>query len=541
MPKTESSNEKTKSVAQKTSPTTALNLKESTTLIGKNIAKGSLALGQGIIKGSQMVSQSAVAAVKGTKIGVEKSVSGFKHFLDATAQKLHLKKPDLAPLEQLEKEISPYLPTEAVKRWAWKNIKLKPTMSKGNLVLKWTRVFCWREDPFKPELLYPLDDFFVLDKEKKSVLNRFLVKGEPFGTISGEKGSGKSIFLHWIEWELETHHPEVVPCLLDCSDKKISDALFIKQLMLPFLNLYQKTVSRPFEEMKSEELTQYIKKKVGKKPFVLLIDEPENSTEKAYDIFALLQKAGVRMQIIVAGEKEEFKKSLFGKGLKDSLKFEMSGLTPDLTAQLLKKRIEAVGGKGTYPFEHQIIKLICEHAKGNPLGILELAKEKVIQLSIDHQEEIVSQQQEIIRAQEEALRKKALEERQRHIQEREKIHQQREEERKRHVQALEQQRIEEEKRVAAQIAKEDMQLDKIDELIGTIVGTGEKERKDKKTETEVKKQEVLISKIVGREEKSVSKALDEDPSLAKELEQVFAETEKAQRGDKRVENGKKKK
>lgn len=515
----------------------AQNLKESSLAMGKGIAQGSVVLGQGLLKGSQIVGQGTVAALKGTKTGVQKGISGFQKFLNYSVEKLHLKKPDLEPLEQLEKEITPFLPTEAAKRWAWKNIKLKPTMSKGNLVLKWSRVFCWHEDPFKPEMLYPLDEFFVLDKEKKSALNRFLVKGESYGTITGEEGAGKSMFLHWIRWELETHHPELVPCLLDCSDKKVSDAMLIKQLMLPFLNMYQKTVSRPFEEMKPEALAQYIKKKVGQKPFVLLIDEPENIPEKGYDLFALLQKGGLRMHIIVAGEKEELKKSLFGKGMKDSLKFELTGVTTDGAAQLLKKRIEAVGGQGTYPFDHQIVKMLCDHAKGNPLKLLELAKEKVIQLSIDHQEEIVSQQQEIIHAQEEALRKKVIEERQRHVQEREKLHRQREDERKRHVQALEQQRIEEEKRAVAEIAKEDMQLDKIDELIGTIVGTGEKEEKGKKAgkvTDEVKKQEALISQAIGNapEQKSVSKVLEEDSSLAKELEQVFAETEKAQKGHK---------
>ena len=142
----------------------AQNLKEGSVVVGKGIAQGSVVLGQGILKGSQIVGQGAVTALKGTKIGIQKGAGGFTKFLNYSAEKLHLKKPDLAPLEQLEKEMTPYLPTEAAKRWAWKNIKLKPAMSKGNLVLKWTRVFCWREDPFKQELLYPLDDFFVLDK-----------------------------------------------------------------------------------------------------------------------------------------------------------------------------------------------------------------------------------------------------------------------------------------------------------------------------------------------------------------------------------------
>ncbi|MEK6921486.1 MAG: AAA family ATPase, partial [Nanoarchaeota archaeon] len=433
----------------------------------------------------------------------------------------------------------PYLPTEVVKRWYWKNIKLKPTAAKGNLVLNWTRVFCWHDDPFKPELLYPVNEFLVLDKEKRSALNRFLVKQEQFGTIVGEEGSGKTALLHWIQWELESHHPEVVPCLISASDKKIHDTELIKQLMLPFLNIYQKTVSRPFEEMKAEEISAYIKDKVRNKPFVLLIDEPYNISEKGLDLLAALPKAGVVFQLIVAGGKEELKKSFLGKGLKDTLKFELDGLDTSLTMQLLQKRIEAVGGTGTYPFDQQTIKMLHDHAKGNPLKILELAKEKVIQLTIDHHEEIVVQQQEIIHAQEEAAQRKAIQEKQKRIEEREKIRNAREQDREKHLQDIERRHAEEEKKQIEELSNEDAQLDKIDEVIGLMIEKketkGKASKEDKEEQSEIKKHEELIFQVVGKvpQEKNVHQVLTEDPTLARDLEQVFAETEKAQKGNKK--------
>ncbi len=510
------------------------NLKEHSAKIAQQLADGSVIVGAGILRGSQIVSTSAVAAAKGAKDGVQKGVSGFKKFLNATAETLHLKKPDLQPLDQLEKEMTPYLPTEIIKRWYRKNVKLKPTAIKGNFVLNWTRVFCWHDDPFKPELLYPINDFIVLDKEKRSALNKFLVKQEQFGTITGEQGTGKTALLHWIAWELQTHHPEVVPCLISAREKRISEGELIKQLMLPFLNIYQKTVSRPFEEMKCEKICVYIKEKVQKKPFVLLIDEPYNSSDKGLELLAELQKAGITLQLIVAGEKEELKKGFLGKGLRDTLKFELQGLDASLSIQFLQKRIEAVGGNGIFPFDHQMIKMLHDRTKGNPLRLLELAKEKIIQLSIDHHEELVAQQQEIIRAEEEAARKKAFEERQKRIEKKEHIRQLREKERQKHLDAIERQHAEENKKRVEELKNEDAQLDKIDEVIGLMI-----EKKDystiKQVENDVKKQEELISEVVGRvpEEKNVRQVLAEDPKLAKELEQVFEETEKAQRWSKK--------
>ncbi len=506
-------------------------LKEHGAKLAQQIAEGSVVVGAGIVRGSQIVGTGAVTAAKGAKAGVEAGVSGFKSFLNKTAETLHLKKPDFQPLDQLEKEVSPYLPTELAKRWYWKNVKLTPTLGKGNLVLNWTRLFCWHDDPFKDALLYPIDEFFVLDKEKRSGINHFLIKGEAYGTITGDKGSGKTAFMHWIAWELGAHHPEVVPCFIDCSGKKVNDIELTKQLIYPFLNMYQKTVSRPFEEMNAQEISTYLKSKVGEKPFVLLIDEPYNISEKGIDILLALQKTGMRFQFIIAGEKEELKKSPLGKGLKDCLKFELNGLDLSQTALLLKKRIEAVGGEGTYPFDQQTLKMLKDHARGNPLEILALAKEKAIQLSIDHKEEIVEQQQEILKAREEAARKKVEEERQKRIAEKEKLREMREAEREKHMQEVERQRFEEEKKHLEELRQEDMQLDKIDEVIGTIVGTPDKgaKRKAKEDTSELRKQEDLVKSVVGRipAEKSVGQVFAEDPSLARDLEQVFAETEKA--------------
>lgn len=507
-------------------------LKEHGAKLAQHIADGSVIVGAGIVRGSQIVGASAVAAAKGAKSGVETGISGFKKFLNATAETLHLKKPDFQPLDQLEKEVSPYLPTEFAKRWYWKNVKLTPTVGKGNLVLNWTRIFCWHDDPFKDDLLYPIDDFFVLDKERKSTLNHFLVKGEAYGTITGDKGSGKTAFIHWITWELSAHHPEVIPCLIDCSQKKVNDKELAKQLMYPFLNIYQKTVSRPFEEMSAEELSAYIKNKVGEKPFVLLVDEPYNINEKGLEVLLVLQKTGIRFQLILAGEKEEIKKSPLGKGFKDSLKFELDGLDLPQAALFLKKRIEAVGGEGTYPFDQQTLKMLREHAKGNPSQILAAAKEKAIQLSIDHKEEIVAQQEEILKAREEAARKKAEEERQKKITEKEKLRQLREVEREKNMQEVERQRFEEEKRHIEELRQEDMQLDKIDEVIGTIVGNPDKGAKKTKEDTsEMEKQEELVKSAVGYipVEKNVGQVLADNPSLAEDLEQVFAETEKARK------------
>ncbi len=500
-------------------------LAERSVVLGKGVAEGSKILGKGIKEGTLLVGKSTVAAVQGMKIGAEKSYHGFRRFLQASAKTLHLKKPDLRPLDQLEEEINPYLPTEIAKQWYRRNVKLKPHAGQGKFVLEWNKIFCWHDDPFKLDIPQPVDDFFVYDKKKKSTLNLFFVKQYPFGTITGEQGSGKTMFLRWIHWELKEHHPELVPCLVSCTEKTVTEQELIKQVMFPFLNMYQKTVSRPFEELDVSGLAQYVKRKVKNKPFVLLIDEPQNISEKALPLFSTLGKAGVKLQIIVAGEKEQLKKSLVEKGFKDALNFHLDGLDPTLATELLQKRIEAMGGEGTYPFDAQKIRVLCQQVSGNPRKLLQQTKEKVIRLSIDHKEELIAEQQEFARQKEEEEQHKYLKEKEKKQQEREKRRHTIEEERERLLEAQERKKEQEVKDYAATLAREDAALDKIDDMISSIVGQEEKKKEEKSvSKDELRKNDALIADVVNTE-----KNLEGDAEIADELNQVFAETDKAQK------------
>jgi type II secretory pathway predicted ATPase ExeA len=478
-----------------------------------------------------------IVPAKGAKEGIEKGVTGFKKFLTATAETLHLKKPDMHALDEFEEEISPYLPTEVAKRWYKKNVKLKPEKGKGKLVLKWNRVFCWYENPFTPEIHHPIENFFVYEKKKKALLNLFFVKKHGFGTITGDAGSGKTMFLHWIKWELDNHHPEVVACYVDCR-KNVSAQYLIKQVMAPFLNIYQKTVSRPFEEMNAEPFAAYIKKKVGEKTCVLLIDQPHNLHDDAVALVEALQKS-VALQIIVAGQQDELRKSKIGKAMKDTMKVHLAGLDPDLASEMLQRRIEAVGGEGTYPFDAQKIRVLCQKTGGNPLQLLHLAKEKVIQLSVDHRDELIAQQQEIAKKKQEEIERKYKEEKKQRFAEKENKRKEIEEMRRKHENDVLRQKEEEEKKYREILEKEDTKLEKIDDLIGAVIGGSEK-KDNREDKSQLAKNDAVVEEAVGNipEEKTVREILDSDADLAADLKHVFEETADAGEHDKKTQKKK---
>ncbi len=505
-------------------------IKETSQKLVQDIAQRGNVLGKGVIDGTTSLGKGTVVAASSIKQGVEAGFGGVKHLFGITAEKLHLKKPDMRALDELEQEISPYLPTEAVKRWYMKNIKLRPKNSDGELVLKWNRVFCWHDDPFTLGLKQPIDNFFVCEKKMKTGLNFFLVKQQQFGKIIGERGSGKTTFLHWIYWELEAHHPEIVPCFVNAAQKNVGERALVRDLMLPFINIYQKTVSRPFEDISISELAQYIKRKTKYKQFVILVDEAHNLSDKAMQIFLELKMAQIKMQIIVTGRKEDLHKSKLVASEKDMLKFELSGLSVELATELLRRRIEAMGGDGTYPFDAQKIRVIVQQVKGNPADLLQKAKEKAIQISINQHKEIVAEQQEIIKQREEEIRQKLLNRKERKHKEREEKRLKIEEERRKHIEEEKKKSEEELHRQQELLEKEDVQLEKIDDMIGTIVsGTINKEKDKISDYSELAKHDSLVEEAIGRipEEKDAKQILEEDPDLVADLQHVLEETDAA--------------
>jgi type II secretory pathway predicted ATPase ExeA len=331
------------------------------------------------------------------------------------AKKLgEIKKPDLSPIDEFEEKISPYLPTEIAKRYIQKHRKVKIN-TKKNLVLEWTTVYGWRRDPFREEILKPVQKYYAIESQQRKKINLFLLKRHKFGTILGEKGVGKSSLARWIVEELDGHTERVHISYLDPNIKYKSKEDVVKQIIKPITSLYEKVFKQHHQDLETDKLTTFIKKKMGSKGLVIILDSPEKFPERfQYILKDLYEAENIHVQIIVVGTKEAVKNTLFsGKEYKDELKISIKGVNEHTITQMLTKRIKAVGGHESFPFNSQIIKAIAKKTEGNPLKVLSICREKAMRMSLDERDKIIAKMEEIKQKQEEERQKEKEEKRRR--------------------------------------------------------------------------------------------------------------------------------
>ena len=323
-----------------------------------------------------------------------------------------IKKPDLSPIDEFEERISPYLPTEIARRYIQKHKKVRIN-TKKNLVLEWTTVYGWRRDPFREEILKPVQKYYAIESQHRKRINLFLLKRHKFGTIIGEKGVGKSSLARWIVEELEGHTERVYISYLDPNVKYKTKEDVVKQIIKPITSLYEKVFKQHHQDLETDKLTSFIKKKIGSKGLVIILDDPEKFPERfQYILKDLYEAENIHVQIIIVGTKEAVKSTVFsGKEYKDELKIKINGVNELTIKQMLTKRIKAVGGHESFPFNPQIIKAIAKKTEGNPLKVLSICREKAMKMSLDERDKIIAKMEEIKLKQEEEKRKEKEEKR----------------------------------------------------------------------------------------------------------------------------------
>ncbi|MFH1396903.1 MAG: AAA family ATPase [archaeon] len=260
----------------------------------------------------------------------------------------------------------------------------------GELVLEWEKALGYRENPFKGEILEPAGKYAVNFENEKEKVNLFIISDKKFGTIIGEKGTGKTIFLKWLEEQLEKFKYKVVVKYMDWSGVK-TNTKFVKELFKPssgFKGLSEKGLS----EIEVENFDKKLKESIRDKKYVLLIDNLQKLTKERFLVLDTL--IAMNTQIIIAGDKElmnsidSIRGWLDDRGIRfvDDLKIKLEGISLKGAKEMIAKRIAKVGGKSFYPFDEELLKKIWLKGKRNPVKIMELCNDYAIELSVKKSE-----------------------------------------------------------------------------------------------------------------------------------------------------------
>ena len=189
------------------------------------------------------------------------------------------------------------------------------------LVLDWQKKLGYSRDPFDPNIPKPASKYLVGVKALQERVNLFLIKDERFGTIAGDKGRGKTMFLTWIDEELapqKTHLQHYI----DARQSKRED--IVNLLLASRLTFMEKISRSPLKAPNKEELL--LKRLSTEHKNVLIIDNAGELAKAELDFIAHVITT-TKTHVIISDTKEQLARLNIPEYLIDKLKIHLPEYT----------------------------------------------------------------------------------------------------------------------------------------------------------------------------------------------------------------------
>ena len=223
---------------------------------------------------------------------------------------------------------------------------------------KWFSKFRWKGNPFTLDVIPSL--FTGYSAQVEAIMDKLSTRSGHI-LVYGEKGVGKTTLLRWLSENLkkDNHAIYIARPPINFSDmlRCIADELKVKG--------HKRTCSL-------YELEELIKN--AKKPVIILLDEAHEVTaEVEQQMRSLGDIEGVNHVLAGLPEcREKLKKDSPPFFDRVVLETYIDHLSVEETRDLIRKRIEAVGGEGVKPFTAEAIENIFKMSKGRPRMILKV-------------------------------------------------------------------------------------------------------------------------------------------------------------------------
>jgi energy-coupling factor transporter ATP-binding protein EcfA2 len=244
------------------------------------------------------------------------------------------------------------------------------------LVLDWKKKLGYTKDPFEPNVPTPVQQFLVGANALQEKCNLFLIKGQRYGTIQGERGSGKTMFLHWIAQAVGAHRGYRAILIDGAESSRSADLL--RALGSGASGFFARTLGARIGKGAVPTIESVLAQ-LGKGTSVILVDNAGSLHKDAIEILnTILERTSAH--IIAADTPERIRRLDIAH--KDDLGIAMPSYGKAELVELLRRRIASAGGAGTFPFEDEHLDLLVRKADGSPVRLLQLSRERAIELSL---------------------------------------------------------------------------------------------------------------------------------------------------------------
>jgi len=219
----------------------------------------------------------------------------------------------------------------------------------------------WKENPFVLKIDPKL--FVGYNEQVDAVLDHIKNKHR-IALITGRTGAGKSTFLKWLETNYDTSKLYVSK-----PPEKPEDFVRLFTDIFGF-SIWERLLRK---KPSLYTLPNYINKKIKGEHLVFLVDEAHETNKEILEWLRVLTDQIDNVSLIMAGMpvlEENIKRNLETLDQRITTRISLISLDKDEVKELIKKRIEDVGGEGIKPFTESAIEKIYGRTGGFPREVL---------------------------------------------------------------------------------------------------------------------------------------------------------------------------
>ena len=226
--------------------------------------------------------------------------------------------------------------------------------------------FGWKHNPFSFEIIP--DVFVGYTKEIGDAINA-IKGGEKFILLSGPTGSGKTTFLKFLIKNINER------CIYLSKPPRDVEEI-AKILKDKFSNFFTRLISRDLDNI--YDVCNWVSKKNKGKRLLLIIDEVHEADTHMLEWLRTITDQIEGMCTILSGLpvlENILKEKLETMIKRINLTIRLSNLTYPETREMIKRRIEFVGGDDVKPFTSDAIELIYNKTNGFPRDVVRVCNE----------------------------------------------------------------------------------------------------------------------------------------------------------------------
>jgi type II secretory pathway predicted ATPase ExeA len=229
----------------------------------------------------------------------------------------------------------------------------------------------WQENPFTMKIS---PDLFVGYKNESQSLVSAVQSGHKVILIVGPTGSGKTTLLRWAETTIPAETmlinkmPETIEDFVEIFNDKFRPPWFLRWFMSHIKNVYQ--------------IPEFLNKKLKDKKMVIFCDEIHEAKQDVLEWLRVIVDQVDNLSIVLSGLpvfEEQLKRNLETLRKRISTRIELISLTKEETIQLIKKRIENVGGSIENTFMPDVLDYIYTKTGGFPREVIRFCDEAVME------------------------------------------------------------------------------------------------------------------------------------------------------------------